>query len=482
MPLDQYVVGAVARELDARLSGGKIERIYQPAREGLLLHINVPPSDARARARETLLASAAGNAPLLYLSTAREGNPQNPPGFCMLLRKHLLNGRVSRVWQVPGERIVVIGIDAVNELGIAQKRALAIELMGKHSNIVLLSPGEDAVPDGSFDPAGAAILDAIKHVSADRSRLRQTMPGMRYALPPPAKGVSPIMEEEFALGMPKERYDGLAEAGSFEPTVYLDADGKLRDFHVFRLRVYSGMETRAFDSVSAMLEHWFEQKESGNRMQQKSADLSQVLKLRTDKLCLKKQRLLEDLQKAEDAERYRLRGELITANIYRIETGEREVLLLDYTQEPPVEVRVPLDPLLSPAQNAQKNFRRYAKAKTARVEKKKQLGIAEEEIGFLESCAVFLEHAQTDAEVDALRDELTELGYIRNRRRRASARGAKDDGFRIFRSSAGKRIYVGKNNNGNDALTMKKARPFDLWLHTRGIPGAHVLLEADGSP
>jgi predicted ribosome quality control (RQC) complex YloA/Tae2 family protein len=533
LPFDNYVAGAIARELHSRLASGKIERIYQPERDELLLHINVPPSETRGREPYNLLLSSAGNHPLLYLTETRSGHPQNPPGFCMLLRKHLLNGRIAAVFQVPGERIVSIEVDATDELGAAKKRTLVIEIMGKHSNIILLDPeatvpgkdipaeeadfevrsgevsdmiqamntghdgslpivrGEsvstghgsslsdaaDPMPDYPTIPAGK-ILDSIKHVSVDMSRQRQMLPGMRYQLPPPAKGVSPIMAEEFEQGKDRAHYDALASGGRYEPLIYLDQTGKMRDFHVFRLAVYGGMETLPFDTVSAMLETWYSEKESGNRFQQKSADLTQIVGTRLDKLYLKKQRLLEDLKKAEGSEKYRIRGELITSNIYQLAKGMKEAVLTDYTADPPAEVKITLDPMLTPAQNAQKLFKRYSKSKTALIEKQNQLDIAEEEIAFLESYRVYIDHAAADDEIDELREELTDLGYVKRKKRNGRSKRSSRPAFLTFETSRGDILYVGRNNRENDELTLKKAKPNDLWLHTKDIPGSHVILTA----
>ncbi|MDR0357769.1 MAG: NFACT family protein [Clostridiales Family XIII bacterium] len=497
MSFDNLVTGAVAKELDEALAGGKIERIYQPERDELIFHVNVPPRCARpasdefagappnendgehmfsrtARQRFNLLISSNSSHPLICITEIRSGNPQNPPGFCMLLRKHLLNGRIARVAQVDDERIVRIDIDASNELGMAQKRALIVEIMGKHSNIMLIDPTDSERASG---PSGK-ILDSIKRVYADMSRLRQILPGMAYIPPPPGKGISPIIAEELALRGDARCFQDMARAGAYTPIIYSDSAGEMKDFHVFRLKIYEGMKTRMFPTVSSMIETYYGAKEKGNRLRQKTADVSQALKARLDKLLLKKQRLLEDIQRADEADDYRRKGELLTANIYRMEKGAEEITLTDWAAGPDgedIEVTLRLDPRRSPAQNAQQYFKKYNKAKTARAAKREQLEKTQEDIDFLESYRVFIENATTDAEIDAIREELRDLGYLRGKKTEKRKPVKKSDLPRYV-SSAGSLISVGRNNKENDELTFKRAKPWDIWLHTKDIPGSHVIL------
>jgi predicted ribosome quality control (RQC) complex YloA/Tae2 family protein len=461
MPFDHFVTGAIAHELNTDLSGGKLERVYMPERNEIILHVNAPPRGGRARSHHDLLVSAQSGHPLLYLTTTRSGNPQNPPAFCMLLRKHLIGARVERVYRVDSERIVRMEMDATDELGAHRRRTLVFEIMGKHSNIILLDEDEK-------------ILDAIKRIYADMSRVRQILPGMRYALPPPGRGISPLMEEETAGPQDRSYYENLEREGRYEPLIWLDEAGRMKDFHVFRLNIYKELETLSFPTTSAMLEAYFEGKESGNRMQQKTVDLRRILKTRLDKLYLKKQRLLEDVKKAENAGLYRKKGELITANIYRMESGTRDISLPDF--EDGTEIGIALDPLLSPSENAQRYFKKYSKAKTALTAKRKQLDIAQRDIDFLESYLVYIDNATMDSDIDALRDELTDLGFVRRRGRRAKAQSARP-AYLKYKSGAGLTIFVGRNNRENDELTLKRAAKSDLWLHTKDIPGSHVILK-----
>jgi predicted ribosome quality control (RQC) complex YloA/Tae2 family protein len=489
MPFDNFVTGAIATEIDRLLRGGRVERVHQPEHYEIILHVNAPPDGSAGReirGRYDLLVSAQGSHPCVYLSRKKSGNPQTPPAFCMLLRKYLTGARVERVFRVGRERIIRIEFDAADELGLRARRTLLFEIMGKHSNIMLLDENDK-------------VTDAIKRVYADMSRVRQILPGVAYAPPPPGRGVGPLMEEENREGRPLSYYEELDAEGRYEPMIFRDGDGRAKDYYVFDARLYDGLERDLCPSVSAMLESFYEEKESGNRMERKRAGLRQTLKNSLDKLYLKKQRLLEDMEKAKRADEYRVKGELITANIYRLKQGMEEVELETFGPPPgeaddadPGAVRIALDPLLSPARNAQRYFRKYAKAKTALTEKARQLELAEQGVAFLESYQVFLENAADDADIDGLREELVSLGYVRQRGKKSEKKGVKKEYLR-YESRSGLAIYVGRNNRENDELTLRKAKADDLWLHTKDIPGSHVILvkppgtarardEADGAP
>jgi predicted ribosome quality control (RQC) complex YloA/Tae2 family protein len=370
--------------------------------------------------------------------------------------------------------------------------------MGKHSNIILLDPDADMSPEDFILSSGSynnivcdspqqltgRVIDCIKRIYENVSRVRQMFPGEAYTMPPPGKGISPLMEEEAAM-RPLPYYEALAEKHAYTPLLYNDESG-IRDFHVFDLKVYAALRAEECASVSSMLEAFYESKERAGRLRQKYSDLSQPLKARLEKLRLKKQRLHEDIERSKDAGAYKLRGELITANIHMIKVGAAEASLTDYTsvsEENPQgnQLRVTLDPKLTPSQNAQRYFKRYHKEKNALAYKLEQLKTADEELAFLESTQMFLENADSDVQIDELRDELSAFGYIKPQKhgnRRPSTRPA----FLEYKSSSGRKIYVGRNNRENDELTLKKAQPNDTWLHTKDIPGSHVILSGAEPP
>jgi predicted ribosome quality control (RQC) complex YloA/Tae2 family protein len=472
MPFDNFVVGAVCLELHSLLAGGRIDRVYQPEREEIILCVNRPPRQGRPPGNYNLLISANANRPSIYLTEHREAGPGNPPAFCMLLRKYLIGARIERIEQEAGERIVRIEVLSSGELGLKEPRTLLFELMGKHSNIIFLN--------------GTKIVDAIKRIPGDISRVRQTLPGMEYMMPPPGKGISPIMEEEGDL----DHYNELAINGEYTPLLFFNGE-KAIDFHVFRLRIYEGLEIREFHgetAVSEMLETWFETRESQGKLTLRVNELRSSLKSSLDKLYLKKQRLSEELTEAGKAQNLKETGDLITANIWRIEKGTKQVTVEDYIHEGEARI-IDLDSRLTPAGNAQRYYKLYNKARTASVVKKKQLDETQEAIDYLEGVMHFVESAETLAEIEDLRGELKETGYLKSQKNTKNKRntgktshgGIFDPHKYVLKSGA--QLLVGRNNSENDELTLRIAAKTDYWLHTKDIPGSHVILKpADTEP
>jgi len=266
--------------------------------------------------------------------------------------------------------------------------------------------------------------------------------------------------------------------GNLRPVVYLDKDRVPVDFHIFPLSdSESLLDKVVFDNPSSAVEYYFSHKASSNRIRQKSTDLMRTLTSSLDKLYLKKQRLSEDLLAAENAEPYRIYGELLTANLHKISQGAPTVTVLNYYDD--TEVEISLDPRFSPSRNAQRYFKKYSKAKTAVREKKIQLEEANHSIGYLESVLAYVENADTLEEIEEIRQELTEGGYLR--RRKSGYRLCKSKlQPRAFTTSDGSRILIGRNNKENDQLTLKTADKKDLWFHTKDVPGSHVILSAQG--
>lgn len=491
MAFDTYVVAAEAKELNNRLAGARIERVYQPGREELLLCANTPPKDGAPGARHYLFLSANGGAPAFYLAQRREASPQDPPAFCMLLRKHLAGARIRSVEALPRERIVRIECETSNELGLREPRTLVFELMGKHSNLILLKEG--------------LIVDAIKRVPFAVSRVRQILPGLEYSLPPAGKGISPLMEAEAeweeAHGCAAD-YEALAASGIYTPSIWYGEDGTAKDFHVFPLRVMEAFDARIFESVSEMLETWFENRENAARLSVKGLELSRALRARLDKLLLKKQKLGEDLLEAARAEDWKKYGDLVTANIWRLEKGADSAELENWEAPScegsgdagePALIRIPLDSRLTPAQNAQRYYKRYTKAKTAAVEKQRQKEETQRQIDYVESVLWSLESAQTPADVEDIRAELQDAGLLRIRGKNSEKRrkNGKSGGnlhkayFAPIRYTlpSGMELLVGRNNRENDELSLRAAKANDLWLHTKDIPGSHAILRApEGAP
>ncbi len=509
MAFDGMVTTAAVAELNSKLINGKIDKIYQPAAEEIVLHIHC------GKEKHRLYLSANTNHASLYLMQEKSANPQNPPAFCMLLRKHLNQARIREIRQVDSERIVEIYTDAVNELGFNVNHKLVIEIMGKHSNILLI------------DIKTGKILDCIKRVSGDVNRYRQTLPGLMYVAPPshnkipyfglsyedfcaatsdleqnPEKvlmsgiqGISPILSEELCYraqiqiagteqDLSTVLYSVLCEAvqiassSNSSPVLYKNQSNTPADFHIIPLTVLESTYTSfTYESISSVCSEYFEGRASSNRIKQKSMDIHKAVSSGMDKLLLKKQRLNEDILKAENSEDYRLYGELLTASLHTVKEGRNSAEVLNYyTGE---TINIPLDPRFTATQNAQRYFKKYGKAKTAITEKNLQLKDTEEEITYLDSVLTFIEDARTVDDLEDIRAELVENGFLKKRNSKEKDRKLKFKPIEYFTTS-GKRILVGRNNKENDILTFKTASSRDIWMHTKDIPGSHVILFTEG--
>jgi predicted ribosome quality control (RQC) complex YloA/Tae2 family protein len=512
MAYDGLVAGAMAIYLNKILAGGRIDKIYHPDAEELIIIIHA------GRERHRLYISSSGGHARMHLleEDKEQANPQNPTAFCMLLRKHFQGGRITEIRQVESERIIELHVTHVDELGFSVNKRLTVEIMGKHSNII------------AIDESTGRIIDSIKRISPDLSRYRQLLPGLPYVYPPGhnkvcfytlteetlseiiensssplpkalvdgIQGVSPVISEEIcrtAVRSAPQDADALTAAdlhkvisemthlicsGSIKPVVYIDKDKTPVDFHIFPLSdAESLLDKIVFDNPSSAAEYYFSHKASSNRIRQKSADLMRVLNASLDKLYLKKQRLSEDLFAAENAEPYRIYGELLTANLHRISQGQSVARVLNYYEN--TEVDIPLDPRFSPSENAQRYFRKYSKAKTAVGEKKIQLEETSHSIDYLESVLAYVENADTLEEIEEIRQELAEGGYLRRRKNGYRTSKSKLQPY-AFTAGDGSRILVGRNNKENDLLTLKTANKKDLWFHTKDIPGSHVILSTEG--
>jgi predicted ribosome quality control (RQC) complex YloA/Tae2 family protein len=501
MSFDGMVTGAVVRQLSNSLTGGKIEKIYQPEADEIIINVHA------GRDNHKLYISSNSSHARLHLITETTSNPLNPMGFCMLLRKHLQGGRITDIQQKDSERIVEIFVDTINELGFSVNKKLIVEIMGKHSNIIVV------------DIASGRIIDSIKRISIDVNRYRQLLPGQQYVYPPSQgkipyygltetqveaftenagdntakalmsniQGISPLIAEEIVYQAGRREtslYNVLhdfveqIDSSSPSPRVYLQEDGTPFDFHLFPLGSISDYyQEIEFADVSEAVSYYYSNKSSSNRIRQKSSDLDHAVASSLDKLYLKKQRLSEDVLKAENSDVYRLYGELLTANMHQIRQGASQAEVLDYYTNK--TVIIPLDPRFSPIQNAQRYYKKYSKAKTAVTEKNIQLGEANADISYLESVLSYIEKASSIEEIEELRQELVEGGYLRRRKNNFKPNKNKPAPYQ-YTTSDGFRVLVGRNNKENDILTFKTASGKDIWFHTKDIPGSHVILFTDG--
>jgi len=508
MPLDAICLQGVVGELAPQLTGSRIEKIQQPARDQIILLL---------RGSRRLFLNAGANQPRIHLTEQLRDNPSQPPMFCMLLRKHLSGGIIESVRQEPLERVVTLTVLASDEMGERSRFTLVWEGMPRRANLILCDR------DGR-------IIDCLRRVDLEAEQDRQVLPGLFYRLPTRQDKRSPlsVTEEEFAalLGRaaPDAPLDGwlldtftaisplvareltVRACGStdapvsqgnalwdvfsrwqrdvnentFTPTL-IKRNGSLVDFTYGPVTQYGTYaETEIYDSFSHLLDDFYEKREQAERVKQKGRDLLKTATTARDRVRRKLAAQEKELAACLDRDHLRICGELITANLHRMERGQSRLTAQNYYDENCADVDIPLDVRLSPQENAARYFKQYAKAKTAEKYLTAQLQRGREELQYLESVLQELAQAESEQDFNDIRTELTDGGYLRGR-------GKKQPGFqraskpREFRSSAGLRILVGRNNRQNDRLTTKDADKRDIWLHTQKIHGSHVILCTGGA-
>ena len=511
MPMDGVMLGFVARELDQKLRDGRVDRVIQPERDEIHLLIRAQGANHR------LVLSASANAARVHLSQHAKTGPMEPPMFCMLLRKHLASGRVQAVRRVAGDRILEIEIQALSEMGDPVTRTLVVEIMGRHSNIILRG-------------ADGRILDAARHISEDISRVRQVLPGLPYAYPPTQGKLNPetataqeIEQRLSEAGGKLDKAIGACIAG-FSPQAsreacarigldasalvqeldvertaeqlhaYLKAmpqlgpcvitlaeDGSPSDVYPFAQLHLPLAKTAPFNSPSAALDAYFYERDRRDRMNQRASSLAHTLKNHIER-CEKKIALQnEALEGAARMEEYRQKGELIQANLYRLKKGEPVARVENFYSEACEPVDIPMDVSLSPAQNAQRYFKLYQKARGARTLAAEQKAKTEQELAYLEQMEDDLRKCTDAAGLAELRSMLESSGHVRRAVSRVKPRKEAPSQPMKFLSCDGIEIEVGKNALQNERLTMG-ARGDELWLHAQKMPGSHVLVHAADVP
>ena len=516
MPLDALCLSGLVYELNTALVGGKIDKIYQPGRDEVVLAVRAPKGNVK------LLLSANPSHPRPQLTELSRENPDTPPMFCMLLRKHLTGARILDIAQPHLERAVDFKLEALDELGDRVERRLVLEAMGRRANLILL--------DGE-----SRIVDCLRRVDGDMSASRQVLPGLFYRLPPAQEkedptaltreeweerllavsgdwradqwlldhfgGMSPLICRELAHragGRTDVTLEELGEAGclrlagelerlftsvkdnNFTPTL-ITIENHPKDFTFLPVEQYGdGAALTAWPTFSAMLDRFYEQRESLERVKQKGQDLIRSVTNARDRTARKIGNQERELEATRDRERLRQFGDIITSNLYAMEKGMKVLRTVDYYDPEGKEVDIPLDFLLTPQQNAAKYYKEYNKAKTAEEMLTIQLEKGRRELDYLNSVLENITLAEGERDLQEIRQELTDTGYLRRQSK------AKDRGRRVsskpmeFRSSTGLRISVGKNNTQNDMLTCKQAFKSDIWFHTQKIHGSHVILWTEG--
>ncbi len=469
MALDAVCLAAVLDEVKRSVLGGRIDKIYQPARDEVVMAVRGNEGNVR------LLFSASPNHPRVQLTRLSRENPGTPPMFCMLLRKHLTGARILEIAQPELERIVLFRLEALDELGDRVERRLVLECMGRSANLILL--------DGE-----GRVVDCVRRQEGDLSSgKRQVLPGLFYRLPEPRFGVPPLLERELRFrgetGELEEPIRDLYErvrAGEYTPYMLL-RDGRPVDFSFLPILQYGpDTELRKYETFGRLLDDFYETRERQEQARQKGQDLIKSVTSARDRTARKLENQRRERAKALDREQLRQWGDIITSNLYAMERGMSRLRAVNYYDPDGGEVEIKLDPLLTPQQNAAKYYKEYNKAKTAEQALTVQIEKGGRELEYLNSVLENITLAEGERDLQEIRQELTETGYLRRpskskgREKRVAGRPME------FRSTAGLRISVGKNNSQNDQLTTKQAFKSDIWLHTQKIHGSHVILWLEG--
>lgn len=498
MAFDGIMMTMVRREMSDALIGSRVNQIYQPARDELVFAFRTQQGTKKVLIRLS-------DSPRVHISSCSIENPPVPPMLCMLLRKRLGGARLSDITQPKNERVLCLHFEALNEIGDREKLKLYIEIMGRYSNAVL-TDGEDRV------------IDTVRRIDFSVSEERVLLPKMPYELPRmqdklcieenepeticeriealgggdraalnTIQGISPMIAREICYRAEKDSMleqvsalKRLVEEGKGEPTLIYKTDGSPMDFAFMDIRQYEGALTvRRFETFGELLDTFFSDRDRLARMKARSADIGKLLNNGIDRLSRKINLQRADLKKCADREQLRIKGDLLQANLYRIERGATSVTVENFYDENNATVTIRLDPTVSPAMNAQRCYKEYNKAKTREIMLTEQIQKATEELAYLESVQEMLSRCESEAELSAIREELREQGFIKTQKGTAKRKDKPLPPIE-YESSDGFRILVGRNNKQNDQLTLRTANKNDLWLHTKEIHGSHVIIVADG--
>ena len=510
MAFDAFFLSAVLTEARERILDARVDKIHQPSRDTVIIQLKC------REGREKLLFALNPTAPRLHLTTASPENPAEPPMFCMLLRKHLGGARLTGISQPPMERCATFSFDCIDEMGDHVEKKLVAELMGRTCNLYLISPE-------------GRIIDCLRRIGLDESAKRAALPGLMYQEPDPITKHNPLAEEDsnlFCNILAGEGPDILADrlmdslgglsplvcreaalfaAGSTDarigdtepglcaeklalffrehlhhptPCYYALPDGTPKQFAFCPIRQYG--ETRQADSFSQLLDMYYTVRDRKDAIRQKS----QAVRKTVQNLCTRLTRKLaiqeKELEATYDRERLRQLGDIVTANIHRIVKGQTTVECEDFYDENMALIQIPISPILSPQQNAAKFYKDYAKLKNAEKELTRQMEMGETELVYLKSVLDELNRAETEAELEEIRRELQDGGYVRPDGGKRKMKQGKLPPMR-FESTDGYPIYVGRNNRQNDELTFRLARKDDLWLHAQKVHGSHVIISCGGT-
>lgn len=511
MALDGLTVAAIVRELNDTILNGRIAKIAQPFEDELLLNIKT------SEGLRKLSICAGASMPFVYLTEENKQSPVTAPNFCMLLRKHISNGRIVEISQPSMERIIDFHIEHLNEMGDLCKKILTVELMGKHSNII-------------FRDDKGMIIDSIKHVSSFVSSVREVLPGREYFIAETSEKLNPfsVTKDEFieeiskkAMPLSKAIYstitgfspvlsdeivfrsmlDGAKSAkdvdfddylhlwnnfswvmdevkeGDWAPEIVIDGDGNVVEFSAIELRMYADMKKEKYDSISYVLSDYYSRRAKKVRIHQKSADIRKIVTTLIERNVKKLDIQMKQLKDTEKRDKYRIYGELLQTFGYSAKEGDRSIEVENYYDN--TMITIPLDPTKNAMENSQHYFSKYNKLKRTFSAVSVQIEETNAELLHLRSIEVSLDIATNDADLNQIKEELIDAGYIRKKSQKGSKRSDKSKPLH-FMSTDGFHIYVGKNNYQNDELTFKFANGSDWWFHAKKMPGSHVIVRSEG--
>lgn len=511
MAFDGITIANITKELNDKLTGGRIRKIAQPENDELILTIKSPEGNFR------LLISASASLPLIYLTETNKPSPMTAPNFCMLLRKHIENGRILKISQPGLERIIRFDIEHVDEMGDLCQKTLIVEIMGKHSNIIFCDKND-------------RIIDSIKHVSLQMSSVREVLPGRTYFIPVTQEKADPLSlsEEDFAqrIGSRSTKlskalytsYTGISpvaaneivfrsgldaemsgnalsememlhfyktffyfmddvRSGSFSPQIIYQ-DKTPVEYSALDMTMYSDCEKLSKDSISQILETYYAERNIVSRIRQRSVDLRKIVQTALERSRKKYDIQSRQLQDTEKRETYRIYGELLTTYGYSAQPGAKSLDVLNYyTNE---NLTIPLDPQMTALENAKKYFDKYSKLKRTFEAVTELLEETGNEVRHLDSISTALDIALSEEDLVEIKEELMEYGYIKKRHVGSKKPKITSKPFHYL-SSDGYHMYVGKNNFQNEELTFKFASGNDWWFHAKGVPGSHVIVKTDGA-
>ncbi|WP_077617764.1 Rqc2 family fibronectin-binding protein [Bacillus sinesaloumensis] len=499
MTFDGIFTKQIVNELQQTLNNGRISKIYQPYKNELIFQVRANGKNQK------LLLSAHPSYARIHVTKESYDNPSEPPMFCMLLRKHLEGSIIENIRQVDMDRIIIFDIKGRNELGDVSFKQLIVEIMGRHSNIILV------------DTEKQTILDSIKHVSLAVNRHRTVLPGYTYVFPPAQEKTNPFSVDEeiflkkidFNAGRLDQqivnKFSGISPLfakevifragianrktlpGPFlamietlkenKTTPQILTKGRKDYFYILPLHHIGGV-AKEFTSISEMLDRFYFGKAERDRVKQQGNDLERFITNEKSKNEKKIKKLKATLVESEKAEKYKLFGELLTANMYAFTRGDKEINVLNYYSEDNEMVTIPLSPQKTPSENAQTYFSKYQKAKNAVTYVEHQIEKASEEIAYFDSLLQQIESA-APKDLQEIREELMEEGYLKNKQQRGNKKlKPSKPSIEHYQASDGTEILVGKNNKQNDYLTNKLAARDEIWLHTKDIPGSHVIIRS----